>query len=195
VIDNPQVTWWKIAIGMTIVGGIVVYDALTHKTVIRSPVTSALPPMREPEEGYEARWLSRRARTIRRCRMDARVTTWPQFITCALVDAFPEASAWKDPSAWDPWMADAAKFVESDLVQTVARSFGVSVPNGWQALLWLRGPREAARCANSSTTIDAAVCIAQHLYPGAWPPPAGAPEWQHEFWFALRRLVAGEGGA
>lgn len=147
----------------------------------------------EPAEGYESRWLARRARASRRCRQDPGVMTWPQAVTCALTSAFPEAAPWTDPASAGGWISAAAAMVEADLAGSVQQSFGAPKANGWQAMLWIRGPREVERCrATMTDPREIQACVAQALYPGSqWPPGPDAAPWRAEFWDATRDLIRG----
>lgn len=198
---------------LAIAGGLVAYDALSAAPRARQPpqggpqggppggappdpVRPPPPPQGfadEPAEGYESRWASQRARAIRRCKQDVSVRTWPQAVTCALNSAFPEAAPWSDPSVGDPWMLAAADLVESDLTAAIEAMFPGTTPTGWQAVLWIRGPREIAACRETLTKpAEITVCAALAIYPTmTWPPPAGSPAWMQEFWLALRKAVTG----
>jgi len=147
----------------------------------------------EPDEGYESRWASKRGHAIRRCKQDPAVTTWPQLVRCSLAFAYPESGDWNDPATWEAWMSDAAALVHTDLQAAVAAMFPDTVPNGWQAQLWMRGAREASLCEASSPDLRAtANCVAAAIYPQVeFPPGPGAPAWAQQFYLAVRRLVAG----
>jgi len=191
-------------LGVATLAGFVIYDlvrgrspGIRHPPLDLGPQGSAPPPVEplavEPDEGYESRWSSRRNHAIRRCKMDPAVLTWPQAVTCALTYAYPEAGPWDDPSAWPPWMAEASALVDTDLQAAVAAMFPGTIPNGWQAQLWLRGAREAVRCKQSTPDLpSAAACVGAAIYPLiSFPPGADAPPWLQQFWLAVRRLSVG----
>ena len=149
----------------------------------------------EPAEGYESRWLSRRDRSMRRCKANADVMTWPQAVTCSLTSAFPEAAPWTDPIAEGGWLADAAALVQDDMTKSVQEMFGIDTePTGWQALLWLRGTREIRACfpATPDDRAQIAACAAARLYPGVrWPPGEKSDPWKLEFYTALLTMAKG----
>lgn len=212
----PRHTTTLAVTAVAAIAGLVVYDAFTMlgrraSAGPRAPQGGSAPPpppappqperptpppqgfAPEPAEGFESRWLARRARAVRRCKQDTSVRTWPQAVTCVLNATYPEAAPWSDPSIGDPWMLDAASLVETDLAAEVEQMFPGTTPTGWQAVLWVRGSREIAACRAPGVPLAEVVrCAAAAIYPTMpWPPPAGSPTWMQEFWLALRRLVAG----
>lgn len=171
-------------------------------TALRPVSLPSLPPLKvgstgpapqgtapEPEEGYEARWQARRAQALRSCRQNPQIQTWPQAVTCALQTAFPEAAPWTDPAGSEGWIADAAAYVEADMVTAVAERFGVDEPTSWQATLWIRGPREIQRCRTEVSKIaEIQLCVASTLFPNeTWPSTQAG--WQASAWKAIRNLI------
>jgi hypothetical protein len=196
---NPTPRTWWLGAAAAAVAAVAAYEALVDRPVSAgrsllaspAPVPPAQGRSAEPPEGFESRWLSRRARAIRRCKSDPAVMTWPQMVTCVLDATYPEASPWTDPSQGAPWMLDAAALVEHDLAMEVANTFGVASPNGWQALLWIRGARTLHQCMASGDPLLIGRCVASSIYPGPWPPDSTSAPWRMDFWLAVRKLVAG----
>lgn len=149
----------------------------------------------EPAEGFGSRWLARRARAIRRCRAEPKVRTWPQAVSCALDVAFPEAAPWVDPQIGDVWMQEAASLVESTLGSAVAAEYGEVVPQGWQAMLWLRGEREIRACSKAyvRSVVSLVACAAKRIYPQyRWPPGEPAEPWINDFWQSYLQIARGQ---
>lgn len=200
--NSSSTTVGATALGLLTIGALVTYDLVRSRPTPRAatgpvsrpvgvgpagpPAPVAVPT--EPAEGYQSRWASRRAHAIRRCKMDPAVVTWPAALACALAFVFPEAGDWEDSVAWPAWMHDASALAQQDLAASVAAMFPGTIPNGWQAQLWLRGARESLRCQGAP---NAAVCIANAIYPViGFPPSSTAPTWIGQFWLAVRDLVA-----
>jgi len=143
----------------------------------------------EPAEGYESRWLSRRALATKRCQADPAVTSWPQMVRCALAYTFPEAGTWDAPGTV-AWMREAQIRVETDLGAEVLVAYPGGDVNGWKAVLWLAGARVAESCYVVNSPAKTAACVAATLYPNAqWPPRSDSDLWQREFYTAVRALV------